>query len=103
MAKAAKPAVKEDIRLLTGAERAAVVMLSLGEEHSLGDRFHSHPGGPLSGLGTPHSVGQNIQSEFGFDQAVVFIVRSDAALVRECEGFQHPQRPPSDPRRKPQM
>jgi flagellar motor switch protein FliG len=29
-----KPAVKEDVRQLTGAERAAIVMLSLGEEHS---------------------------------------------------------------------
>jgi flagellar motor switch protein FliG len=34
MAKSAKPAVKDDIRSLTGAERAAVIMLSLGEEHS---------------------------------------------------------------------
>jgi flagellar motor switch protein FliG len=34
MAKPAKTAVKEDIRSLTGAERAAIVMLSLGEEHS---------------------------------------------------------------------
>jgi flagellar motor switch protein FliG len=34
MAKAAKVAVKEDIRSLSGAERAAIVMLSLGEEHS---------------------------------------------------------------------
>jgi flagellar motor switch protein FliG len=34
MAKAAKVAVKEDIRGLSGAERAAIVMLSLGEEHS---------------------------------------------------------------------
>ena len=34
MAKAAKPAVKDDIRSLTGAERAAVIMLSLGEENS---------------------------------------------------------------------
>ena len=34
MAKAAKPAVKDDIRALTGAERAAVIMLSLGEENS---------------------------------------------------------------------
>ena len=30
----AKTAVKEDIRSLTGAERAAILMLSLGEEHS---------------------------------------------------------------------
>jgi flagellar motor switch protein FliG len=34
MVKAAKVAVKEDIRGLSGAERAAIVMLSLGEEHS---------------------------------------------------------------------
>ena len=34
MAKPAKNAVREDIRSLTGAERAAIVMLSLGEEHS---------------------------------------------------------------------
>jgi flagellar motor switch protein FliG len=34
MVKPAKAAVKEDIRQLSGAERAAVVMLSLGEEHS---------------------------------------------------------------------
>ena len=34
MAKVAKPAVKDDIRSLTGAERAAVIMLSLGEDHS---------------------------------------------------------------------
>jgi flagellar motor switch protein FliG len=34
MAKPAKPAVKDDIRALTGAERAAVIMLSLGEDHS---------------------------------------------------------------------
>jgi len=34
MAKATKVAVKDDIRALSGAERAAVVMLSLGEEHS---------------------------------------------------------------------
>ena len=34
MAKSAKPAVKDDIRSLSGAERAAVIMLALGEEHS---------------------------------------------------------------------
>jgi flagellar motor switch protein FliG len=34
MAKNAKSAVKDDIRALSGAERAAVIMLSLGEEHS---------------------------------------------------------------------
>ena len=34
MAKPAKAAVKDDIRSLTGAERAAVIMLSLGEDHS---------------------------------------------------------------------
>ena len=30
----AKPIAKEDIRQLTGAERSAIIMLSLGEEHS---------------------------------------------------------------------
>src|ERR1043165_6883331 len=34
MSKLAKTPVKEDIRALTGAERAAIIMLSLGEEHS---------------------------------------------------------------------
>src|SRR6201994_1476242 len=34
MSKAAKAAVKEDIRSLSGAERAAIIMLSLGEDHS---------------------------------------------------------------------
>src|SRR6202142_1517327 len=34
MSKVAKAAVKDDIRSLSGAERAAVIMLSLGEEHS---------------------------------------------------------------------
>ncbi len=34
MATRAKSAVKEDIRTLTGAERSAIIMLSLGEEHS---------------------------------------------------------------------
>src|SRR3569832_1022822 len=34
MSKPGKTAVKEDIRSLTGAERAAIIMLSLGEEHS---------------------------------------------------------------------
>jgi flagellar motor switch protein FliG len=34
MAKSAKSAVKDDVRALSGAERAAVIMLSLGEEHS---------------------------------------------------------------------
>src|SRR6201999_71138 len=34
MSKPAKANVREDIRSLSGAERAAVVMLSLGEEHS---------------------------------------------------------------------
>jgi flagellar motor switch protein FliG len=34
MSKAPKTAVKDDIRSLTGAERAAVIMLSLGEENS---------------------------------------------------------------------
>src|SRR5579871_3572596 len=34
MAKAVKPPIKDDIRALSGAERAAVVMLSLGEDHS---------------------------------------------------------------------
>ena len=34
MAKAAKPPVKEDVRSLSGAERAAIIMLSLGEDHS---------------------------------------------------------------------
>jgi len=35
MAKAAKTAVREDVRTLSGPERAAVIMLSLGEEHSV--------------------------------------------------------------------
>jgi flagellar motor switch protein FliG len=30
----AKPVAKEDIRQLSGAERSAIVMLALGEEHS---------------------------------------------------------------------
>ena len=34
MARAAKPVAKDDVKSLTGAERAAVIMLSLGEEHS---------------------------------------------------------------------
>ncbi|HVV27727.1 MAG TPA: flagellar motor switch protein FliG [Rhizomicrobium sp.] len=34
MAKPPKPAVKDDLRSLSGAERAAIIMLSLGEEHS---------------------------------------------------------------------
>ena len=34
MAKAAKVAVKDDVRSLSGAEKAAIVMLSLGEENS---------------------------------------------------------------------
>jgi flagellar motor switch protein FliG len=34
MARAVKPAVKDDIRSLTGAERTAILMLALGEEHS---------------------------------------------------------------------
>ncbi|HWD28074.1 MAG TPA: flagellar motor switch protein FliG [Rhizomicrobium sp.] len=34
MAPRAKTAVKDDIRQLTGAERSAIIMLSLGEEHS---------------------------------------------------------------------
>jgi flagellar motor switch protein FliG len=34
MSKANRPAAKEDIRSLTGAERSAIIMLSLGEEHS---------------------------------------------------------------------
>ena len=34
MAKPVKAAVKDDARGLSGAERAAVIMLSLGEEHS---------------------------------------------------------------------
>ena len=33
MSKAVKTAVKDDIRSLSGAERAAVIMLSLGEDH----------------------------------------------------------------------
>ena len=34
MAKTGKPPVKDDVRALSGAERAAIVMLSLGEDHS---------------------------------------------------------------------
>ena len=34
MSRAVKTGVKEDIRALTGAERSAVLMLSLGEDHS---------------------------------------------------------------------
>ena len=34
MSKANKPQIKDDVRSLTGAERAAVIMLSLGEENS---------------------------------------------------------------------
>ena len=34
MSKVAKAAVKDDVRALSGAERAAVIMLSLGEDHS---------------------------------------------------------------------
>ncbi len=35
MSRAVKPPVKEDIRQLTGAERSAVLLLALGEEHSV--------------------------------------------------------------------
>ena len=34
MAKTVKPAVKDDVRSLSGTERAAIIMLSLGEDHS---------------------------------------------------------------------
>ena len=34
MSKPAKAAVKDDLRSLSGAERAAIIMLSLGEDHS---------------------------------------------------------------------
>jgi len=34
MAPRSKTAAKEDLRQLTGAERSAIIMLSLGEEHS---------------------------------------------------------------------
>ena len=34
MSRAVKPVIREDIRQLTGAERSAVLLLSLGEEHS---------------------------------------------------------------------
>jgi flagellar motor switch protein FliG len=34
MARPVKPAIRDDVRTLSGAERAAIVMLSLGEEHS---------------------------------------------------------------------
>jgi len=34
MSKPLKAAIKEDIRSLSGAERAAIIMLSLGEDHS---------------------------------------------------------------------
>src|SRR5512141_2002387 len=34
MSRSTKAAVKEDIRQLTGAERSAILMLALGEEHS---------------------------------------------------------------------
>src|SRR6201996_5237616 len=35
MSRAVNPAIREDIRQLNGAERAAVLLLSLGEEHAL--------------------------------------------------------------------
>jgi flagellar motor switch protein FliG len=34
MSRAAKPAIREDVRQLSGAERSAVLLLALGEEHS---------------------------------------------------------------------
>src|SRR5215467_15358033 len=34
MSKSPKTPVKEDIRALSGAERAAIIMLALGEDHS---------------------------------------------------------------------
>jgi flagellar motor switch protein FliG len=34
MAKSIKPIVRDDVRALSGAERAAIIMLSLGEDHS---------------------------------------------------------------------
>src|SRR6185503_5242822 len=34
MAKAVKVAIKDDVRALSGAERAAIIMLTLGEENS---------------------------------------------------------------------
>ena len=34
MSKSSKATVKDDVRSLSGAERAAIIMLSLGEEHS---------------------------------------------------------------------
>src|SRR5687768_3527171 len=35
MARAIKPQLKEDLRALSGPERAAILLLSLGEEHSV--------------------------------------------------------------------
>ena len=35
MARAVKALAKEDVRSLSGPERAAVLMLALGEEHSM--------------------------------------------------------------------
>ena len=34
MSRSAKVATRDDVRQLTGAERSAVLLLSLGEEHS---------------------------------------------------------------------
>ena len=50
MAKAAKAAVKEDIRSLSGAERAAIIMLSLGEDHSEQDLADDGRGGDQGNL-----------------------------------------------------
>ena len=36
-----------------------------------------------------HAVGQNIEAHVRFDQAVIFVIGPDAALVRHHAGFEH--------------
>jgi hypothetical protein len=63
--------------------------------HDLRHGIHRQPRGLFPRFGAAHAIGENIQPAFRFDQAVIFIIAADTALVRHGEGFQHSSRLPS--------
>ena len=54
-----------------------------------GDRLHGDARGLFARLGATHAVRQDEESAFRVDEAVIFIIRPDASLIGQREGFQH--------------
>ena len=77
---------------IKGRRQEVVLATKFGNVRDEQGRFigvNGHPRCPLPRFGAAHSVRQHVQAQFRFNQAIVFVIRPDAALVRQCGGFEH--------------